>query len=619
MSALPRNVALVALTASGLARANALKAVLPAAETHGLRGRAEGADVTFVETAAHLRALFAAGRPIVGVCAAGILIRALAPLLADKRSEPPVVALAEDGSAVVPLLGGHHGANRLARRIAEVTSGTAALTAAGDVALGLALDDPPAGWHIANPDAVKRISAALLAGDPVTLAVEAGDGAWIATSGAQFVDKAALSIRVTDRTTTSGADTLILHPPTLALGVGCERNAAPDELIALAETALEGAGLAAESVACVVSIDVKADEAAVHALADRLGVPARFFPAARLEVETPRLANPSEAVFREVGSHGVAEAAALAAVDADGALVVPKRKSARATCAVARAAPGRDLDPAAVGRPQGRLAIVGIGPGTSAWRTPEASRLIAEASDVVGYRLYLDLVADLIVGKPRHESELSEEEARVRRALDLAAEGRNVALICSGDAGIYALAALVAELVDRENRPEWNRTAIVTAPGVSAMQAAAARAGAPLGHDFAAISLSDLLTPWPDIEKRLEAAAAGDFVLALYNPVSKRRREGLVRAREILLRHRVPETPVVLARNLGRDGEHVETITLADLSPDRADMLTLVMIGSTRTRHVVRGAKHWTYTPRGYETKLATVPDRRPAGGKGRR
>lgn len=612
MSGLPADIAAVALTAAGLARANRIKAELPGVETHGLRGRTEGADVEFAETAAHLRALFAAGRPIVGVCAAGILIRALAPLLADKTAEPPVVAVAEDGSAAVPLLGGHHGANRLARHIAAMTGGAAALTAAGDVVLGLALDDPPAGWRVGNPGAVKRITAALLAGDPVSLEIEAGDVDWIARSGARFVEGALLSIRVTDRAVAGSAEALVLHPPTLALGVGCERDVAPEELIALVEATLAEAGFAVASVACVVSIDVKADEAAVHALAAQLGVPARFFPAARLEAETPRLANPSEVVFREVGCHGVAEAAALAAAGADGALVVPKRKSTRATCAAARVAAGRDLDPAAAGRPRGRLAIVGIGPGKSGWRTPEASRLIAEASDVVGYRLYLDLVADLIAGKPRHESELSEEEARVRRALDLAAEGRNVALICSGDAGIYALAALAAELVDRENRPEWNRLAIVNAPGVSAMQAAAARAGAPLGHDFAAVSLSDLLTPWPDIERRLEAAAAGDFVLALYNPVSKRRREGLVRAREILLRHRSPETPVILARNLGREGERVETITLGELSPDRADMLTLVMIGSTHTRHVVRGARAWTYTPRGYAAKFQPVAKAKP-------
>lgn len=608
---------LVALTAAGLDLARRLKPALPGARVHGLSGRADGADETFADTVGHLRALFAAGRPLIGVCAAGILVRALAPAIGDKRTEPPVVAVSEDGGVAVPLLGGHRGANRLARAVADVTGGTAAVTTAGDVRLGLALDDPSPGWTVANPSLVKPVAAALLAGEPVALAIEAGDAGWLTGSDARFASEGSLTVLVTDRTVAPSADTLLLHPPTLALGVGCERGTDPDELIALAERTLADAGLAPASVAGVVSLDLKADEPAVHALAGRLGVPARFFPAARLEAETPCLANPSEIVFREVGCHGVAEGAALAAVGPHGALIVPKRTSARATCAVARAAPGADLDAHAIGHPQGRLMIVGIGPGQAAWRTPEATRALQDASDVVGYGLYLDLVADAIAGKVRHESALSEEETRVRTALDLAAEGGAVALVSSGDAGIYALAALVFELLDRENRAAWNRVAIAVVPGVSALQAAAARIGAPLGHDFCAISLSDLLTPWPAIERRLNAAAMGDFVVALYNPVSKRRREQLVRARAILLEHRPAATPVVLARNLGRAGETVDVVHLNELSPERVDMLTVVLVGSSQTRVTVRGARRWVYTPRGYEAKR-TADGRPPTASKGR-
>lgn len=597
---------LVALTAAGLELARRLQSALPGAVVHGFSGRADGADETFADTVGHLRDLFAAGRPIIGLCAAGILIRALAPVIGDKGTEPPVVAVSEDGRVAVPLLGGHRGANRLARAIAGITGGTAAVTTAGDVRLGLALDDPPPGWRVANPEAVKPIAAALLAGRPVALRVEAGDAGWLAEAGARFVAAAPLAVHVTDKVLASAADRLVLHPPTLALGVGCERGTDPDELIALAETTLADAGLAPASVSCVVSLDLKADEPAVYALADRLGVPARFFPAARLEAETPRLANPSDVVFREVGCHGVAEGAALAAVGQGGALIVPKKTSVRATCAVARAAPGADLDAGAIGRAQGRLMIVGIGPGQAAWRTPEATRALQEASDVVGYGLYLDIIADAVAGKARHESALSEEEARVRTALDLAAEGRAVALVSSGDAGIYALATLAFELLERADAPAWNRIAITVVPGVSALQAAAARAGAPLGHDFCTVSLSDLLTPWPAIERRLQAAAAGDFVVALYNPVSKRRREQLIRARDILLEHRPAATPVVLARNLGRDGETVAVIRLDELSPERVDMLTVVLVGSSRTRVIARGVRRWVYTPRGYSTKAET-------------
>ena len=236
----------------------------------------------------------------------------------------------------------------------------------------------------------------------------------------------------------------MLHPPVLVVGVGCARGAAPEELIELVETTLATRGLAAGAVACVASLDLKADEPAVHALAERLGVPARFFSAEELERERPRLATPSEIVFQEVGCHGVAEGAALAAAGADASLFVTKTKSAQATCAIARAR--LDIDPARAGRPRGRLTIVGIGPGQRSWRTPEATAALAAADDVVGYGLYLDLIADLIAGKACHTSELAEEEQRVRRALDLAAAGRRVCLVSSGDAGIYALATLAFEL-----------------------------------------------------------------------------------------------------------------------------------------------------------------------------
>ncbi len=602
---IPDRAALVILGPGGLGLAATLKKKLPGAEIHGLRGRVEdagGADVIFADAASHIRGLFEQGRPVVGLCAAGILIRALAGVLDDKRTEPPVVAVASDGSSAVPLLGGHRGANRLALAIAEATGGQACVTTAGDVGLGLALDDPPPGWRVANPDAVKDITARLLAGEAVGLEVEAGDADWITESAAAFKDGALVYIRVTDKIVADPGKDLVLHPAVLALGVGCERGAGADELIALAEETLADAGLAAAAVACVVSLDLKADEEAVHALADHLGVPARFFPAAELEAEAPRLANPSDVVFAEVGCHGVAEGAALAAVGKDGVLVAEKRKSARATCAVGRAL--GLMDPETTGKARGKLTVVGIGPGASAWRTPEAAKALANASDVVGYRLYLDLVEDLIAGKNLHPSDLGAEEDRVRQALELAADGRDVALVSSGDAGIYALAALVYELLDRDDRAHWNRLEISVTPGISAMQAAAARIGAPLGHDFCAISLSDLLTPWEDIVRRLEAAAAGDFVVALYNPVSKRRRKQLIEARDILLVRRPPETPVVLARNLGREGEAITVVALSDLDPEQVDMLTLVLVGSSRTRMIGSGASARVYTPRGYGDKL---------------
>ena len=251
------------------------------------------------------------------------------------------------------------------------------------------------------------------------------------------------------------------------------------------------------------------------------------------------------------------------------------------------------------GRAQGRLAVVGSGPGAAEWLTGSVSRLIEEADDLVGYRLYLDLVAGADDAR-RHDFPIGAEQERVEQALDLAALGRRVVLVSSGDPGIYAMAALVFELIDAQDRPDWRRIALHVEPGISALQAAAARAGAPLGHDFCAISLSDLLTPWDQIERRIEAAAAADFVVAFYNPVSKRRHWQLARAREILLRRRPADTPVVVARNVGRAGERVRRLALADLGADEVDMVTIVLVGASTTRALDIAGREWVYTPRGY-------------------
>lgn len=591
--------ALITLTAGGLATAQRLKKLLPGAAIHAPSCRVTGADIAFGKLADHLRALFAAGEPIIGLCAAGALIRILAPLLSDKRTEPPVLAVAEDGSAVVPLLGGHHGANDLARQVAGILGIAPAITTAGDLRFGVALDDPPAGWHLSESSDYKSFAADLLAGETVRLD---GDLPWLAEADLPLAPAARKAIIATVHTEPADPDRLVFHPARLVVGVGCERGAEAAEIEVLIRDTLAGAGLALEAVAALVSVDLKADEAGLQAAAQALGLPLRVFDPATLEAETPRLANPSEVVFREIGCHGVAEAAALAATGPQGRLIVEKRKSRRATCAVAEAP--AILDPDRIGRKRGTLALIGMGPGRADWRAPEADRRIAAATDLVGYSLYIDLLGLAAAGKARHDYKLGEEELRVRAALDLAAEGRDVALICSGDAGIYAMGSLLWELIERGGRPDWRRVEVTTVPGISAMQAAASRIGAPLGHDFCTISLSDLMTPWPAIERRIAAAAQGDFVVAFYNPVSQRRRFQLARAREILLAHRPAAAPVVLGRNLGREGETLTVTTLGALTVDMVDMLTLVLVGSSESRTLVLGdGTPRVYTPRGYGDK----------------
>ena len=608
-------------------------------ELHGAAARVAEAEVRFASAKDHVHALFAAGRPIVAVMASGALIRLLAPLLSDKHAEPPVLAVAEDSSSVVPLLGGHHGANDLARQIASALGAHAAITTAGDLKFGVALDQPPDGHVLVNPQNAKAVMAELVAGAGVhldlpslrlreegarradegllepgahdlpltpTLSPQAGRGgiaAWLTHSRLPFKQEARVTLSVTDQQKTAGEMELVYHPKTLVLGMGCERHAKPEEAIALAEEALAKGDLARESLAAVCSIDLKADETAIHAVAAHFGVPARFFTAATLEAESPRLKNPSEVVFAEVGCYGVAEGAALAAVGAEGELVVEKVKSKGATAAIARAAD--IIDPKTIGRARGTLFVVGIGPGSDGWRSPEVSRMVQASTDLVGYSLYLDLLGPLADGKARHDFDLGKEEARVVHAMELAGQGKTVALVCSGDAGIYAMATLVFELFDKGGITDAaSRIEVQVSPGISALQAAAARIGAPLGHDFCTISLSDLLTPWEHIQRRVKAAGEGDFVIAFYNPVSMKRRTQLAYARDELLKYRPASTPVILATNLGREGENVRTVPLGELNVDDVDMLTVVVVGSSESRTVTTGdGKTWVYTPRGYSGK----------------
>ena len=570
----------------------------------GAAKRSVLAPTTFGDAGTRLRQLFDAGRPIIAVMAAGAVIRLLASVLGDKKSEPPVVVISADGAQVVPLLGGHNGANALARTIAEALGTNAAITTASDVLIGVALDEPPSGYVLANWQNAKNVMGELAAGAPAKLT---GKAAFLRDSLIVFDDGANVKLTISEHPVEAAPLELVYHPQTCALGIGCERGIGPEEAIGLAEATLKKAGIARQTIAAVCSIDVKADELALHAVARHFGVEARFFDAASLEAQTARLKNPSEIVYAEVGCHGVAEGAALAAVGEGGKLLVEKTKSCRATCAIARAE--KPVVATKIGRGRGRLFVVGIGPGSSQWRSPQVTAMIEAASDLVGYSLYLDLIAEISTAKTRHDFDLGGEEDRVRHAMELAATGRDVALVCSGDAGIYAMATLVFELLATGDLSDGaKRIAIEVSPGISALQAAAARAGAPLGHDFCTISLSDLLTPWQDIKKRVAAAAEGDFVIAFYNPVSKRRRTQLAFARDKLLQFRPAKTPVILATNLGRQGEKIRIIELGQLNVDDVDMLTVVIVGSSDTRTVETGeGLRWVYTPRGYSSKQGSA------------
>lgn len=348
--------------------------------------------------------------------------------------------------------------------------------------------------------------------------------------------------------------------------MGCNRGTTRDQLAALLDSTLTEAGLAKASIAALTSVDAKADEPGLRELADELGVPFTTHAAEVLaDIDVP---NPSDAPARAVGTPSVAEAAVLAS-GAD--LVVPKRKTPDATCAIGRL------------RPRGKLYIVGLGPGADDLLTPRARTALAASAMVVGYRPYVAQVRHLLrPGTEVSATGMGTEADRTRLAIDEARKGRVVALVAGGDPAIYAMASPTLE-----QGTEGIDVEVV--PGVTAELAASAILGAPLGHDHVTISLSDLHTDWDTIERRLHAAAEGDFVVALYNPRSRKRVRHLPRALEILGAHRPPTTPVAVVQDASRPGENHRVATLADFDPAWVDMHSIVIVGSSTTRMVPTG------------------------------
>ena len=383
-------------------------------------------------------------------------------------------------------------------------------------------------------------------------------------------------IVVTDRAVPGTPGLVALHPPSLVVGVGAATGAPSAESAALLDRALAEAGLARVSVAEVATIDRRAADPVVTGL----GLPVRAFTAEQLGgVDVP---SPSEVVAAAVGTPSVAEAAALLAAGPGAELVVTKRASTSATVAVARRS-----------RPRGRLAVVGLGPGGAEHRTPAAEAAVREAEVAIGYGPYVDACADLL--GPAHEvvrSPIGDEVVRAKTALVEAGAGRRVALVSSGDPGVYAMATVVLELAAEEA----SDIDVEVVPGVTAALAAAALLGAPLAHDHAVLSLSNLLTPWSAIEARLRAAAAADLVVALYNPRSQGRPWQLDAARRVLLEHRAPETPVGVVTDATRPRQQVALTTLGELDPETVGMTTCVVVGSSATT-VTAGRM---VTPRGY-------------------
>ncbi|MBO1066735.1 MULTISPECIES: precorrin-3B C(17)-methyltransferase [Nostocales] len=565
--------AVVVLSQNSVTVGRKITNVLAGAKLYGLVNRTHDVDISFTNFGETLRELFAAGTPIIGICAAGILIRTIAPLLTDKGQEPPVLAVAEDGSAVVPLLGGLSGVNDLARQVGLALNIQPAITTTGDIRFHTALLSPPAGYHLANPEHGKKFIADLLTGGKVKLQ---GIAPWLSESNLPIDENGELIIQITENLGNYDPNCLVYHPEKIAIALLAEGNALtspePDTITQIHQILAES-NLAPAAVAGIFAPLQLANNSQLHSIATTLGVPTRFLPTNEL----------TELV--------------LAATGADGRIV----PSPFSHIAVAISTKIINLD--TIGQTQGKLAIIGTGPGASQWMSPQVKEILAAATDLVGYKTYINLIGHLADGKRVHESDNRVEAERAYQALDLAASGKYVAVVSSGDPGIYAMAAAVFEVLEQYHKPEWQTIDIQVAPGISAMQAAAATIGAPLGHDFCVISLSDILKPWEIIAQRITAAAKSDFVIAFYNPVSKERTWQLAAAKKILMEYRKPDTPVVLGRNLGRKGEEVQVTTLKELEPALADMRTVIIIGSSHTRQIQQDHNIWVYTSRRYNSQ----------------
>ncbi|HEY9810987.1 MAG TPA: precorrin-3B C(17)-methyltransferase [Halomicronema sp.] len=568
-----KSPAIIILSQNSLSVARQILKALPEAKIYGLKNRTQNVDIFFQNFSDTLKELFSEGTPIIGICASGILIRTLAPLLSNKWQEPPLLAIAEDGSAVVPLLGGINGVNHLARCISSVLNVSPAITTTGDIRFQTTLLSPPTGYHLANPENAKTFISDLLAGNTLNLQ---GNAPWLTQSKLPISSNGNLTILITEKLITPPKNCLIYHPTTIAIGFIPDSQTTPESKINQLQEILTTNQLSPKSLSAIFTLDSDVNHPAVVEIAQKLNLPIRFFTPAEIQEKTTL-----SLALKAAGDNS-----SLIATTEDFALAIAEFP----------------IDINNTGHQPGHLAIIGTGPGSEKWMSPEVKDILKTSTDWIGYKTYLNLAEPFRTNQTRHESDNREELERAKHALNLAATGKKVAVISSGDPGIFAMASAVFEVLEREKNPQWDTLKIQVCPGISAMQAAAALAGAPLGHDFCAISLSDILKPWSIIEQRIKAAASADFVIAFYNPISKERRWQLAKAKEILLQYRDPETPLVVAKNCGRVGQTVEIFTLQNFTPETADMRTIILIGSSQTRILPRPHEGvWVYTPRRYD------------------
>jgi len=552
-------------------------------------------------------------RAFVFCLASGAVVRLIAPLLQHKSFDPAVVVVDEAGRFAISLCSGHQGgADQLAQLIAHQISATPVLTGAS-TNLGLPAVDMlgvPFGWQRGEGDWTE-VSAAVARGELVQVIQEAGSTLWqnhlpkehsfYFEPTESLTPKARIWIDPKSQPLALNTDERIpkvqWYPRVLWVGIGCERGTSRQLIETAIERVCQYHQLAEGAIAGIATIDLKADEVGLVELCRNRNWPLRTFSSNVLR--SICVPNPSVVVDAEVGTPSVAEAAAIRASGVGKTDESPLRVTKQifrlegqlgaVTVAIAQA------EQEYTGR-TGKLLLVGTGPGQLDQITPAAQTAVSSADAVIGYSLYIQLIAPVLQPAQIVEAlPITQERQRAQRAIQLAEWGLTVAVVSSGDCGIYGMAGLVLEELQAQG---WDgkTPSVQIFPGITALQSAAARVGTPLMHDFCAISLSDLLTPWEVIEKRLVAAAAADFVTAIYNPRSQTRIHQLAIAQQIFLQHRDANTPVAIVRSAYRQDEQITLTTLDQLLDVPIDMLTTVLIGNSSTRTY----NDWMITPRGY-------------------
>ncbi|RLU08789.1 precorrin-3B C(17)-methyltransferase, partial [Pseudomonas prosekii] len=424
--------------------------------------------------------------------------------------------------------------------------------------------NPPSGYALGDLELGKRFVADLLSGENVRIE---GAAPWLADAQLPQDLQARLAIHVGHTARQADANELLIYPRNVLVAL----TAGSAHAI---RAALHEANIAVQSLACLLADESDMANPTLREAALELGVPLRF--------------KPRSGSVLELGRSAVSALLSEIALNDSLAIVVA----------------AEPFDPLLIGRARGRLAVIGLGPGAAELMVPAVKAELARANDVLGYETYVRMAGPFRADQVLHCTDNREEMQRARHAFELAAQGRSVVVVSSGDPGVFAMAAAVLEALHESSDTHWHNVELEMLPGVSASLATAAQAGAPLGHDFCVMSLSDNLKPWSIIEKRLDLAAQADLALAFYNPISRSRPWQLGRALEIVAQHRTAETPVVLGRDIGRPGQTLRVTTLGQLTPDQVDMRTMVLIGSSTTCVFPRaGGGEWVYTPRWYGDK----------------